>query len=281
MAMTVGFPNSGAYMEKRFAGPRAVTLEGLMSGTVDITKNEWGNQVGVNGEKIQVYTEAGAKKVQWVPFAGVPSPVTWYKTYFDAPEGTNPVALRMMSMAKGMVWVNGQSIGRYWVSYNSPLGRPTQEEYHVPRAFLKPKNNLLVVFEETGGNPEKIDILTVNRDTICSIITENHPPSVNSWERKGNELRPLVKLVREAELSCPDKKVITKVEFVGFGEVDGACGAFKPGKCHSTKALKDVESLCLGKNECKVPFEKERLADAGNDTCPNVSKTLAIQVACS
>ncbi|KAL2231696.1 UNVERIFIED_CONTAM: Beta-galactosidase 13 [Sesamum indicum] len=282
LAMTVGFPNSGAYMEKRFAGPRAVTLEGLMSGTLDITNNNWGQQVGVNGEKVPVYTEEGAKTVKWVPFAGTPSPVTWYKTYFDAPEGNNPVALRMMSMAKGMVWVNGQSIGRYWVSYNSPLGRPTQEEYHIPRAFLKPKSNLLVVFEETGGNPEKIDILVVNRDTICSVITEYHPPSVNSWERKGNELRALVNPVREAELTCPDNKVIKKVEFVGFGEVDGACGAFKPGKCNSnSKAIKLVESLCLGKNECKVPFERERLVDVGKDACPDVSKTLAIQIACS
>ncbi|KAL0412392.1 UNVERIFIED_CONTAM: Beta-galactosidase 13 [Sesamum radiatum] len=248
-------------MEKRFAGPRAVTLEGLMSGTLDITNNQWGNQVGVNGEKVPVYTEEGAKTVKWVPFAGTPSPVTWYKTYFDAPEGTNPVALRMMSMAKG------------W---------PTQEEYHIPRAFLKPKDNLLVVFEETGGNPEKIDILVVNRDTICSVISEYHPPSVNSWERKGSELRALVNPVREAELTCPDNKVIRKVEFVGFGEVDGACGAFKPGKCNANaKAIKLVESLCLGKKECKVPFERERLADVGKDACPDVSKTLAIQVACS
>ncbi|KAL0454082.1 UNVERIFIED_CONTAM: Beta-galactosidase 13 [Sesamum latifolium] len=248
-------------MEKRFAGPRAVTLEGLMSGTLDITNNQWGNQVGVNGEKVPVYTEEGAKTVKWVPFAGTPSPVTWYK---------------------GMVWVNGQSIGRYWVSYNSPLGRPTQEEYHIPRAFLKPKNNLIVVFEETGGNPEKIDILVVNRDTICSVISEYHPPSVRSWERKGDGLRALVNPVREAELTCPDNKVIKKVEFVGFGEVDGACGAFKPGKCNANaKAIKIVESLCLGKKECKVPFERERLAEVGNDACPDVSKTLAIQVACS
>ncbi|KAL0386871.1 UNVERIFIED_CONTAM: Beta-galactosidase 13 [Sesamum radiatum] len=262
LAMTVGFPNSGAYMEKRFAGPRAVTLEGLMSGTLDITNNKWGQQV-------PVYTEEGAKTVKWVPFAGTPSPVTWYKTYFDAPEGTNPVALRMMSMAKGMVWVNGQSIGRYWVSYNSPLGRPTQEEYHVPRSFLKPKDNLLVVFEETGGNPEKIDILVVNRDTICSVITEYHPPSVNSWERKGDELRALVNPVREAELTCPDKKVIKKVEFVGFGEVDGACGAFKPGKCNSnSKAIKLVESLCLGRKSARCHLRGKDLLMLGKTLAP-------------
>lgn len=50
------------------------------------------------------------------------------QTYFDAPEGKDPIALRMTSMAKGMLWVNGMSIGRYWVSYLSALGSPTQEE---------------------------------------------------------------------------------------------------------------------------------------------------------
>lgn len=32
-------------MEKRFAGPRGVTLQGLMAGTLDITLNVWGHEV--------------------------------------------------------------------------------------------------------------------------------------------------------------------------------------------------------------------------------------------
>lgn len=39
--------NSGAYMEKRFAGPRAITIQGLMAGTLDITQNNWGHQVHI------------------------------------------------------------------------------------------------------------------------------------------------------------------------------------------------------------------------------------------
>lgn len=50
------------------------------------------------------------------------------QAYFDAPEGTDPVALRMNVMQKGMIWVNGKSLGRYWVSFLSPLGQPTQAE---------------------------------------------------------------------------------------------------------------------------------------------------------
>ncbi|KAL7118537.1 hypothetical protein ACP275_02G008400 [Erythranthe tilingii] len=280
LGMTVGLPNSGAYMEKRFAGPRAVTLEGLMSGTLDITRNHWGQQVGVNGENMKIFTEEGSKKVKWSPLSETPSPVTWYKAYFDAPEGNDPVALRMMSMAKGMVWVNGLNIGRYWVSYLSPLGKPTQEEYHIPRAYLKEKDNLVVVFEEIGGNPSKIDILIVNRDTICSVITEYHPPQVKTWERKDNKFRSIADPIKAAYLTCPDKKVVTKVEFVTFGTVEGACGAFLPGKCDSTKAHKLVEELCLGKVECTIPFDREDLVDSNNDSCPDIAKTLAVQVRC-
>ena len=280
LAMTVGFPNSGAYMERRFAGPKIITLEGLMSGNLDITQNGWSQQVGVNGEKMQLFTEEGSKSVKWAPLDTYLGPVTWYKTYFDAPEGDEPVALRMNSMQKGMVWVNGKSIGRYWVSYLSALEKPTQEEYHIPRSFLKAKGNLLVVFEETGGNPDMIEILKVNRDTICSVITEFHPANARTWERSNSQVRAMVDPVKAARLTCPADKIITTVEFVSFGENKGACGAFLPGICDSSKAHKVVEQLCLGKKECTIPFERELLVDVGQDSCPDIAKTLAVQVAC-
>jgi len=31
--------------------------------------------------------------------------------------------------------------------------------YHVPRSWLKPTKNLIVVFEELGGNPWKISLV--------------------------------------------------------------------------------------------------------------------------
>ena len=39
------------------------------------------------------------------------------QTYFNAPEGDEPLALDMESMGKGQIWINGQSIGRYWTAY--------------------------------------------------------------------------------------------------------------------------------------------------------------------
>lgn len=53
----------------------------------------------------------------------------WLQTTFDAPPGRDPCAIRMTGMGKGMVWVNGISIGRHWMSFLSPLGQPTQSEY--------------------------------------------------------------------------------------------------------------------------------------------------------
>lgn len=41
---------------------------------------------------------------------------TW-QTYFNAPEGNEPLALDMGGMGKGQIWINGQSIGRYWTAY--------------------------------------------------------------------------------------------------------------------------------------------------------------------
>lgn len=41
---------------------------------------------------------------------------------FNAPAGSDPVALDMGSMGKGQIWVNGHHIGRYW-SYKAYSGR--------------------------------------------------------------------------------------------------------------------------------------------------------------
>ncbi|KAF2322731.1 hypothetical protein GH714_029786 [Hevea brasiliensis] len=248
----VGLPDSGAYMEHRFAGPRGVTILGLNTGTLDLDANGWGHEVGLTGEKGQWYTEEGSKKVTWkeVP-QGEGPPVSWYK-----------------------------SIGRYWMSYVSPLGQPTQSEYHIPRSYMKPKDNLIVVLEEEQANPEKIEILLVNRDTICSFITEYHPPNVKSWERKDDKFKTVVDDVRpSAHLKCPNHKKIIAVEFSSFGDPYGACGGFSLGNCTSPLSKQVVEQHCSGKTSCSIPIERE-LFDKNNDACPDIQKTLAIQVKC-
>ncbi|KAK7840929.1 beta-galactosidase 16 [Quercus suber] len=82
--------------------------------------------------------------------------------FFDAPKGDDPVALNLSSMGKGEAWVNGQSIGRYWISFHDYQGNSSQILYHVPRSFLKTGENLLVLLEENGGNPLQISLNTVS-----------------------------------------------------------------------------------------------------------------------
>ncbi|KAI8533177.1 hypothetical protein RHMOL_Rhmol11G0276800 [Rhododendron molle] len=280
LGMTVGLPNSGANMEKRFAGPRAITIQGLNAGTLDVTLNNWGHEVGVKGEKLELHTEEGSQKVTWSPAGGAGPPLTWYKTYFDVPEGQNPVAVRLTTMGKGMAWVNGKSIGRYWVNYLSPLGQPSQSEYHIPRSFLKPGKNLMILFEETGGNPQGIEVLLVNRDTICSFISEAHPPSVKTWQKEGGQMTVLEDVKSGAHLTCPDDKVIKSVDFASFGDPSGSCGNFAEGKCTSPNSERVVAKYCLGKNSCSIPLEREIFDDKSHDGCPDILKVLAVQARC-
>ncbi|KAI4318678.1 hypothetical protein MLD38_032353 [Melastoma candidum] len=278
LAMTVGLPDSGAYMEHRFAGPRQITVLGLNTGTLDLTNNGWGHKVALEGEKLQLFSEEGLNHVQWTPVNVPGEAVTWYKTYFNTPEGHDPVALRFTGLGKGMAWVNGKSIGRFWNNYLSPLKMPTQNEYHVPRSYLKSGQNLLVVLAEDGGYPQKVQVLSVNRDTICSSISEFHPPSVGSWARKDNKLRPIVDSVNpEANLKCANGKKIVAIDFASYGDTTGICGSFEEGKCSSSvKSL--VENQCLGKVECSVPLSQvNQNTNCGSD----VTKTLSIQAKCA
>ncbi|XP_076936919.1 beta-galactosidase 14-like, partial [Bidens hawaiensis] len=281
LAMTVGLPNSGAYMEKRFAGIRAVILQGMSTGTLDITLNQWGHRVGVEGEAHRLFTEEGSKKAKWAPASGPGTPITWYKTRFQAPEGNNPVAIKMERMGKGVIWINGYSIGRYWDNYRSPLGAPSQTEYHVPRSYLKPKNNLLVVYEESSGSIDGIVINTVNRDIICSLMLEDYPPNLDSWKIENGVFKPPAaeKSKPSAQLTCDPDKFIKEIQFVGFGNPWGSCGSYMQGTCQASNAKKVVEKACLGKNSCRVPIDRAVLGEpTGDPSCVQEKvKKLAIQ----
>ncbi|KAK8964895.1 Beta-galactosidase 11 [Platanthera guangdongensis] len=279
LGMTVGFPDSGPYLERRLAGVHSIAVQGLNTGTLDLTANGWGHQVGFRGEKLQIYTPKGSLRVQWTK-AEVNTPVTWYKRYFDAPEGNDPVIVDLTTMAKGLAWVNGEGIGRYWVSYLSPLGTPTQTVYHVPREFLKPTKNLLVILEESGGNPNGIQILTVRRDDICTFVSEYHPGVINSWSRKEGQIRSDAEDVRpEAHLKCPGNKIIAAVTFASFGNPAGVCGNYTVGSCHAPHTHSVVKKVCLGKTACVLPVKGE--AYGADENCPGTTSTLAVQVFCS
>ncbi|XWS25831.1 hypothetical protein CRYUN_Cryun27aG0100900 [Craigia yunnanensis] len=181
VSIAVGLPNVGLRYETWKTGILSVLLHGLDQGKKDLTWQKWSYQVGLKGEAMNLVSPDGASSVEWIRGSLATrsrQSMTWYKAYFNAPGGAEPLALDMRSMGKGQVWINGQSLGRYWMAYAKGdcgtcsysgtfrppkcqigCGQPTQRWYHVPRSWLKPRQNLLVVFEELGGDASKISLV--------------------------------------------------------------------------------------------------------------------------
>ncbi|KAB5561359.1 hypothetical protein DKX38_006316 [Salix brachista] len=182
LSVAVGLPNNGPRFETWSTGILGpVTLHGLDEGRRDLTWQKWSYKVGLKGEDMNLESRKSISSVDWVQgslVAGKQQPLTWYKAYFNSPKGDDPLAVDMSSMGKGQVWINGHSIGRYWTlyaegnctgcSYSATFrparcqlgcGEPTQKWYHVPRSWLKSTRNLLVLFEEIGGDASKISLV--------------------------------------------------------------------------------------------------------------------------
>ncbi|KAF5935208.1 hypothetical protein HYC85_026337 [Camellia sinensis] len=182
LSVAVGLPNVGLHFETWNTGVLGpVTLKGLNEGTRDLTNQKWSYKVGLKGESLKLHTLDGSSSVEWVEGSSLATkrPLTWYKTTFNAPAGNDPLALDTSTMGKGEIWVNGQSIGRHWPGYKARgncggcsyagifnekkcrtnCGEASQRWYHVPRSWLKPSGNSLVVFEEWGGDPTGISLV--------------------------------------------------------------------------------------------------------------------------
>ncbi|KAF7096810.1 hypothetical protein CFC21_098707 [Triticum aestivum] len=179
LSSAMGLPNQGTHYEAWNVGVLGpVTLSGLNQGKRDLSNQKWTYQIGLKGESLGVNSVSGSSSVEWGSATGA-QPLTWHKAYFAAPAGSAPVALDMGSMGKGQIWVNGNNAGRYW-SYRASgscgacsyagtfseakcqtnCGDISQRWYHVPRSWLKPSGNLLVVLEEFGGDLSGVTLMT-------------------------------------------------------------------------------------------------------------------------
>ncbi|KAK2995676.1 hypothetical protein RJ640_006136 [Escallonia rubra] len=328
----VGLPDSGAFLERRTTGLRRVTIQANQD-TQNFTNYPWGYQVGLLGEQLQVYTTEGSSNVQWSSFSSS-QPLTWYKTAFDAPGGTEPIALNLGSMGKGEAWINGQSIGRYWVSFHTPAGSPSQQwyvnnfstskgiktprnshlhskwprhvdslkhdlgkrllRYNIPRSFLKPTGNLLVLLDEEYGNPQGISIDIISVTKVCGQVSDSNPPPVGSWKGliqsaiKNNDHHHRRAKV---QLRCPPGKYISRILFASFGTPTGDCGHYSVGSCHSTYSKATVEKVrgkvgkfvtstriaCVGRRECSIAPSYQSF---GEDPCPGTPKAILVDALC-
>ncbi|XP_021716437.1 beta-galactosidase 1-like [Chenopodium quinoa] len=299
LSVAVGLPNVGPHYERfntGILGP--VSLNGLNEGRRDLTWQKWSYKIGMKGESLSLNSLNGANNVEWVEgkFLAQKQPLTWYKTIFNAPPGNEPLALDMGGMGKGQVWINGQNIGRYWPAYIakgscsdcsyagyftekkclSYCGDASQRWYHVPRSWLKPAGNLMVVFEEMGGDPNWISLMKKETSSICSEMNEWQPNLVN-WHLKSSgridkPLRP------KAHLWCTPGQKISSIKFASFGTPEGSCGNFNQGSCHAHKSYDIFERECIGQAGCAITVEPELF---GGDPCPNFMKRLAVEAICS
>ncbi|XP_071685526.1 beta-galactosidase 3-like [Rutidosis leptorrhynchoides] len=299
LSMSAGLPNVGTHFELRDTGILGpVLLDGLNHGTVDLSRSTWTYKVGLNGEMVNLHSPNGISSVEWSRVSLLNrfrQPLKWYKAYFDAPQGNEPLALDMKSMVRGQVWVNGQSIGRYWTvhangtcgvcKYNGAFrpgkchagcGKPTQRWYHVPRSWLKPTRNLLVVFEEVGGNVSDINLVKRTQAHVCASTFEHHPMIENFQTESTGETTMLHDT--KVHLRCGLGQSISAIKFASFGTPFGACGSFQHGTCHAPNSAELIEKTCVGKESCEVMASNAYFA---TDPCPKVLKRLLVEAVCS
>ena len=146
--------------------PGFYSLKGITDGVTlndkDITEGQWIHRQYLQGELLEIYTEKGMDKVNWVndskSFNGM-SPV-WYMTTFDLPD-IKPgytLLLDLQGMGRGYFFLNGFNMGRYWL--NVVGGEYVQRYYFLPQSMLKEKMNLLTLLEDVGANsPERVQLV--------------------------------------------------------------------------------------------------------------------------
>ncbi|KAM0869000.1 hypothetical protein ACQ4PT_040959 [Festuca glaucescens] len=259
-----------------------------------------GLKIGLEGEHYSLYKPDQGNNQRWRPQSEPPKdqPLTWYKVNIDVPEGDVPVGIDMQSMGKGLVWLNGNAIGRYFPRTSSTddrctpscnyrgqfspnkcrigCGKPTQRWYHVPRSWFHPSGNTLVVFEEHGGDPMKITFSRRVVTSVCSFVSENFPSiDLESWDKSISDDGAVAAKV---QLSCPKGKKISSIKFASFGDPSGTCRSYQQGSCHHPSSLSVVEKACLNIDSCTVTLSEDGF---GKDLCPGVAKTLAIEADCS
>ncbi|XP_043720215.1 beta-galactosidase-like isoform X2 [Telopea speciosissima] len=299
LSLSVGLPNVGIHFETWNAGVLGpVTLNGLNEGTRDLSWQNWSYKIGLKGEDLRLHTVTGSSSVEWVQGSQVAQkqPLTWYKAIFNAPAGNEPLALDMNSMGKGQIWINGQSIGRHWPAYKasgtcggcsyagyyketkcqSNCGEASQRWYHVPRSWLNPTGNLLVVFEEWGGDPTGISLGSRTVASVCADIFEGQPTHTSfQMQASGKVQGPLRP---KAHLWCAPGQKISSIKFASFGTPQGVCGSFQEGSCHAHKSYNAFEKRCIGQQTCSVTIAPEVF---GGDPCPSTRKKLSVEAVCS
>jgi len=164
LSSSLGIENGGDNMENFMKG----IVGDIFLGSANITQPQgnqwWTMQKGLVGEALEIYTPDNRNLVNWTSLSPINTPITWYSTTFTTPNIPGSVALDITGLGKGLAYVNGNCLGRYWTLLPTTCGdnlgcfhldtscfAPTQSIYHIAPDWLnKSGNNTLILFEELG-----------------------------------------------------------------------------------------------------------------------------------
>ncbi|KAL1569514.1 Beta-galactosidase 3 [Salvia divinorum] len=220
LSVAVGLPNVGGHFETYMTGVQPPNvLHGLDRGKLDLSWVKWTYKVGLMGEKMNLVSPNSVASVDWTKGSLISQkdqPLAWHK----------PPKCQIC------------------------CGKPAQRWYHLPRSWLKSTQNLLVLFEELGGQ---------------------------SLSSRGND-RTQVFHQPKIHLHCGTGQSISSIKFASSGTPLGICGSFQQGTCHAPTSYGILDKKCIGKQRCSVTVSNSNFV---KDPCPNVFKRLSVEALCA
>lgn len=142
----------------------------------EMLSGPWTMQAGLVGEEQKLFEHdktSSSWQVNWQE--AINRPLIWWRLTFSKPQTDDPLVIDLSGMNKGIAWLNGHCIGRYWLvaGTNGMLsgwqqdaveltqtGEPSQRYYYLPAIWLQ-EHNELILFEEQGGNPGQVCLTTM------------------------------------------------------------------------------------------------------------------------
>ena len=125
--------------------------------------------------------------------------------------------------------------------------------YHVPRSWLKPTRNLIVLFEETGGDPTKISLVKRSMNTICAQVSETHR-TIKSFQVENYGSTTQEFYIPKVHLQCAPNQHISSITFASFGTPVGTCGSFTEGSCHASTSNDVLEKVMTHSDSFFIQF---------------------------
>jgi hypothetical protein len=145
----------------QIASPMSFERKGIWEGVLLNGKplGNWTMRTGLTGERLQLQSHQDT--VSWGA-ADKMRQLRWYQTSARVPanllSGSFPFRLDACGLGKGMMWVNGQGVGRHWlIQARDPANTFSQRYYHVPAGWLRNENRI-VIFEEQRASPAMVQL---------------------------------------------------------------------------------------------------------------------------